>query len=297
MKPSRRTAFTLVEMLVVISIIGVLAALLLPAVQAAREASRRASCINNQRQLSVASQIYEGRTTEGRMLGYHNRLGGQMVPWPVMLFSDMDNKPIYESWQNGTNKVIYLRTLVCPSDGKKLNTTSGVSYVINAGLAGNLAFEKAPNGIAHNFYSTVAAWPSMIPGVATTSNDFQDGRSNTILFSENLQATQWNSIDNPPGSASGFKQNLVFVWQNTVSPNADQKINGNKRTASLTSDTARPSSWHTTGVIVSLADGSQRFIRQDISYIVYMQMMTPDSSRSDLPAPALAYIFNPKDID
>src|SRR4051812_27688053 len=87
MRHSRR-AFTLVELLVVIAIIGVLVALLLPAVQAAREASRRSSCSNNLKQLSLAMLNYE--STFNALPGGSGRFGCCWGTWMVRVLPYME---------------------------------------------------------------------------------------------------------------------------------------------------------------------------------------------------------------
>jgi prepilin-type N-terminal cleavage/methylation domain-containing protein len=121
-----RSAFTLVELLVVIAIIGVLVALLLPAVQAAREAARRMRCQNNLKQIALAMHNYESnhKTLPHGTNGCCSPRGDN---WAIMLFPFVELKPLYDSMDhNGflhntpvnvaaaqNNK---LQTFICPSD-------------------------------------------------------------------------------------------------------------------------------------------------------------------------------------
>ncbi|QDU91443.1 putative major pilin subunit [Pirellulimonas nuda] len=102
-RPHRLTrGFTLVELLVVIAIIGILVALLLPAVQAAREAARRSSCINNLRQVGLASLNYEG--ARGHFPPAVDWLNPNRTPpmrrdhsWIVFILPYMEEQALYDS--------------------------------------------------------------------------------------------------------------------------------------------------------------------------------------------------------
>ncbi len=120
--------FTLVELLVVIAIIGVLVALLLPAIQAAREAARRSQCSNNMKQIGLAVLNYEsavgrlpaGSTTETASIG-----GPYYTTWTVEILPYLEQAPLYDLWDSkqdiiaATNRRLretFVSSYQCPSD-------------------------------------------------------------------------------------------------------------------------------------------------------------------------------------
>jgi len=143
MRSRRSSGFTLVELLVVIAIIGVLVALLLPAVQAAREAARASSCKNNLRQLGVALHNYHdtmnrfpsGWCTLPEESGSHSH--DEVAPgwgWTVSLLPFMEQNNLYNSLhhhehidadENQAARETIIKTLICPSDPADKTFTIG----------------------------------------------------------------------------------------------------------------------------------------------------------------------------
>jgi prepilin-type N-terminal cleavage/methylation domain-containing protein len=177
--PRKSRGFTLVELLVVITIIGMLVSLLLPAIQAARETGRRNTCMSNMRNASVAlMQVHDSKRG---FPGYANVVGNKRASWVVTILNQLDQGNVYQNWVNTplttaattqpgptypvgtfTTSVPWayttLSVLTCPSDPSTSTIPDQLSYVVNTGSArtandnfpGGAVFEDSNSGVFFN---------------------------------------------------------------------------------------------------------------------------------------------------
>jgi prepilin-type N-terminal cleavage/methylation domain-containing protein len=303
-----RTAFTLVELLVVIAIIGILVALLLPAVQAAREAARRSQCLNNMKQIGLAMHNYHDtfKTFPFGQDGTGDRYSAISLLLPFMeqkpLHDSIDFNLPYNAPINNAARLTELPMLRCPSD--RLNpmpqTGGATNYMANKGsgivwrnATGANANMAPPNGVFYYHSRTRFA-------------DILDGTSNTASFSERILSDGSNAIVSPiadvffhPGAPTTPDQAVQMCDALDITNLANQFplfmgapwIDGQHTYLHVDVPNSRscgffltmrasmpPSSRHPGGVLLLLCDGSTRFVSETINLATWRGIGTRDGS-------------------
>ncbi len=196
-----RTAFTLVELLVVIAIVGVLLSLLLPAVQAAREAARRMQCNNNQKQMGIALHSYHAsmKSLPGlaarapRTNGSPCCPGAQLLSPHFRALPYMDQAALYDSVPQGDAALRWLfRECATPYDAAVADTLSMASQVPVAGF-------RCPSDPAPNLMETIAC--NNTAGTLATATTATPTATNNYMFCI--------------GSATGVNYDLFFRTDGT----------------------------------------------------------------------------------
>ena len=290
MKHSRQ-AFTLVELLVVIAIIGVLVALLLPAVQAAREAVRKTQCLNNLRQIGVG--LHNHHDTRGRFPSFFtNHSGnasriadaGKGANWLVQLLPFLEQDALYNAWDlsiapnQNTGRSTEIDIFQCPSDPQ--SSSNPCTYAGGGWARGNYGMNVSPCqfGVGTNRNVLRGGFGGVNFGIRI--RDILDGTSNTVAVSEirvGLNEEDLRGSWAMPGLASGTAALFGDAAEpNSQGPNSDDMENcaatgfaGNADRGmgcfdSNSTGQMAARSMHTGGLHVLLADSSTKFVSETI---------------------------------
>lgn len=296
---NRPTAFTLVELLVVLAIIGVLLALLMSAVQRVREAAARAQCLNNLHQLALAMQNYhdsQGRFPPGQFLGpYGKGPNSYSWSWLARLLPYVEQDNLYrqgtipnQTLQGSDIAAWEIKLFLCPSDGSSWSgprTDAGNLYGFPVGQSNYKGVSGANWGEDSSTGSPVidtywrnrganGSYDGLDNGdgimfrsdyrVTLRITNITDGSSNTFMLGEDIPALNawcsWPYANNAYGTCA-------------IPPNDNNPGGGNFPPGDW------PNTWsfrsrHPGGLNFAYADSSVHFISNSIDISVYRAMAT-----------------------
>jgi prepilin-type processing-associated H-X9-DG protein len=294
---NRRIAMTLVELLVAVAIIGLLVALLLPAVQAARESARRAHCINNVRQLGLAahhhhdvnkrfptgarmSTVVEGRPTDGTNLFVE-----------MLLYFEQDN--LHRRWDYkdnrnnatgglGATQAQIVEMLLCPTDplpGRVMESTAAATPLWSSGYFGMSSYggnagKRSVNPGAPPDFLGISRDGVFFLDSSVCLKDITDGSSMTLLFGERFHQDPEFDRLRPvllPGVESiggigrwGYVANVGAMAHVTLHTPVEINYQTPPGADQLQDRVCAFGSGHPRGANFAFADGSARFIAEEL---------------------------------
>lgn len=289
-----RPGFTLIEVLVVISIIAILVTLLLPAVQKVRASAANAQCFNNMRQIGLAFHNHEG------VKGYLPPYATKNAPkhgWAVYLLPYLEQDAVHaqydytQTWSNVANrpaKKNVIPTFQCPSFGKnpRFDTTTQPSFAANPAAVSDYAPISVANGLA--YYLGLATTPvppadqvknnwtgALMLDEVTKLSSILDGTSRTILIAEDgnrPNRIQKNVIVGTNVSGAGWADDgAAFALDGTDTATAT--ITRGPCVLNCT-NANEIYSQHRNGCNFVLCDGSAQFIRNEIDPAILLGIVT-----------------------
>ncbi|HEV7282249.1 MAG TPA: DUF1559 domain-containing protein [Pirellulaceae bacterium] len=293
-----RQAFTLVELLVVIAIIGVLVALLLPAVQAAREAANRMSCSNNLKQHGIALHNYHD-TYKKIPMGYDSR--GRM--WSARLLAFIEQQALHDSllpeesgpgnWDSDGSPNekacgTVISAYICPSSAVDAQVDNhGIPGRVQASYRGNggsnVSADQASEVVAAvgpESFESLKTNGLFGPCSKTTFATLTDGLSNTVAFGESApdvlytkenQAVDHWYIGSPqmdPCACDGGGGGDEFT-ESVGSGAVPMNLRFNDPSKPVALMELSFGSYHPSGAMFGMGDGSVRFIAETIDFATY----------------------------
>lgn len=271
----QRSGFTIVELLVVIAIIGVLMALLLPAIQSARESGRKTACMSNAYQLGMAVNRFD--QDKGKVPGWSQPLSSNVVGWPVMSLPYIERNDLYTEWATGNVPGGLVNVFVCPSAPPNSGNNSPLSYVGNCGNQGDVT-PSLYCGVMANNYSTSYSLEDVSDG---------DGTATTLLFGEKALGPgydiqkNWDFCYQQTGANTSLPSDNTMNFSNTTNNSlVGARIDGYPAFGLPTTAPGQNlRSAHTGGSVVAFCDGHTYFLGNDINTNVYIQLVTSNGGR------------------
>jgi prepilin-type N-terminal cleavage/methylation domain-containing protein len=304
----RRRGFTLVELLVVIAIIGVLVALLLPAVQAARESARRMQCSNNIRQIGLALHNFHdvnqalppgGVATAAGPTIAHTKFSiptNVIHGWAAFIYPYMEQKSLSDqyhwdkNWHDATNQQVYstyVNTLICPStpipkriDTKALAPCVSMDYGIMNGL-NSPSTTLYPLGLIDG-NTNMAPQGVMAVNSAHRFAEITDGLSNTFWVCEDAgrpQLYRANHMKVGTSRASGASM---------IDRDNEFVLHGYNSTGTTTPGSCFMNctndnevySFHPAGAMLLMGDGAVKFASSTMQFRVFAAMISKQAGES-----------------